>query len=300
MFRLIRKNQVYSEWFWAYVFLAVDLAWSTLFLFYPMIKGIIFSFQDITLENISNVHFVGFRNYIQVLTDVDGWWHSVKVSALYTLGVVPMGVMIPFFIALLLNNFKKGVKDFFKAAFYLPAVVSIVIYSMTLKWIFDPMHGFMNWLLENLGLPPQPWYSSESQALFTLILMRWISSHGFGILLYSAALDRIPKTLYEAAEIDAASSWKKFWKITWPLLKPTTLYVTIISLIGAFQAFGGAFFITKGGPMRATEFINYRIYREFYELGEYNMAATMSVLLMFIIVAISAVSFKVMGSEVEY
>ncbi len=299
MFKLIKRNYVYNEWFWAYVFLAVDLAWSTLFLFYPMIKGVIYSFQDIRLQNISNPHFIGFKNYINVLTDPD-WWHSVKVSAVYTLGVVPMGIIIPLTISLLLAHFRRSIRDFFKAAFYLPGVVSAVIMAMTLKWIFDPMAGFMNWLLSLLGLPTQLWYSSTSEALLTLIIMNWLSSHGFNILLYSAALDRIPKSLYEAAEIDAASSWRRFWKITWPLLKPTTLYVLIISVIGSFQAFGGAFFITHGGPMKATEFLNYRIYVTFYQFGEYGVAATMSVLLMLIVIAVSLLNFKIMGSEVEY
>lgn len=290
----------YTEWRWAYIFLAVDLTWSIVFLFYPLALGLIYSLQHFTLANVDNIQFVGLQNYARILTDVSGFWHPVKISAIYALGTVPINLAIALGLALLIVPLSERAGNFFKAALYLPGVVSAVVIAVIMKWIFSPMDGLMNILLQSVGLAPLGWYGDPDWALFTLILMSWITGNGWGVILYSAALKRIPQPLYEAADIDAASAWSKFKNITWPLLKPTTLYVLIISLIGAFQQFGGAFLITKGGPIRSTEFINWRIYELFYGEGNFGMAAAWSVILMIIVMIVSIVNFRMFGSDVEY
>lgn len=294
------NDSKYSQWRWAYIFLAVDLAWSILFLFYPLIRSLLFSFQEFTLANIGNVHFVGLRNYIEILTDTSGWWHSVMITAIWTLFTVPVNIAISLSLSLLIHPLGNRSSNFYKSAFYLPGVVSQVVVSVIMLWIFSPMNGLANMILQFFGLPAMKWYASPDTALFTLMLMVWLSGHGMGVLLYTAALKRIPQSLYEAADIDATPAWSKFWKITWPLLKPTTLYVLIVQLIGAFQTFSGAFFITKGGPMRATEFVNWRIYKTFYHNGDFGMASAMAVILMIVIMTISLINFKYFGSDVEY
>jgi multiple sugar transport system permease protein len=287
-------------WRWAYIFLSVDLAWAGLFLFFPLALAIIFSLQDFSLANIGHVRFIGFDNYVQILSDTRGWWHSVRVTAVWTLFTVPVNVAIAMGLSLLIVPLREGPANFFKGAFYLPAVVSQVVISVIMVWIFSPRSGLANMLLQSVGLPSQRWYASPELALFTLMLMTWVTGHGFGVLLYTAALKRIPASLYEAADIDATPLWKKFWKITWPLIKPTTLYVTIIQLIASFQTFAGAFFITKGGPLRTTEFVNWRIYTTFYQDGNFGLASAMAVVLMVVIMMISIVSFRLLGSDVEY
>ena len=188
----------------------------------------------------------------------------------------------------------------FSRAFYLPGVISATVMSVIMIWVFSPMSGLANLILEKLGLPTLRWYGSPDTALLTLMLMIWLSGHGMGVLLYTASLKRIPQSLYEAADIDAASGWSKFWRITWPLLKPTTLYVLVIQLIESFQTFSGAFFITRGGPIRSTEFVNWRIYETFYRYGNFGLASAMAVILMIVIMAISLVNFKLFGTDVEY
>jgi multiple sugar transport system permease protein len=294
------EDSRYGMWRWAYIFLSVDLAWAGLFLFFPLALAIIFSLQDFSLANIGHVRFIGFDNYVQILTDTRGWWHSVKVTAIWTLFTVPVNVAIAMGLSLLIVPLRDGAANFFKGAFYLPAVVSQVVISVIMVWIFSPRSGLANMLLQSVGLPSQRWYASPELALFTLMLMTWVTGHGFGVLLYTAALKRIPTSLYEAADIDSTPMWKKFWKITWPLIKPTTLYVTIIQLIASFQTFAGAFFITKGGPLRTTEFVNWRIYTTFYTDGDFGMASAMAVVLMVVIMMISIASFRLLGSDVEY
>lgn len=299
-FKRYLEDSRYSEWRWAYIFLSVDLAWAGLFLFFPLALAIVFSLQDFTLANIGNVRFVGFENYLKVLTDTRGWWHSVWITTIWTVFTVPINVAIAMGLSLLIAPLPDGAANFFKGAFYLPAVVSQVVISVIMVWIFSPRSGLANMLLQSVGLPSQRWYASPELALFTLMLMTWLTGHGFGVLLYTAALKRIPTSLYEAADIDATPAWKKFWNITWPLIKPTTLYVTIIQLIGSFQTFAGAFFITKGGPLRSTEFVNWRIYTTFYQDGNFGLASAMAVVLMVVIMIISITSFRLLGSDVEY
>ncbi|MFP4017198.1 MAG: carbohydrate ABC transporter permease [Halanaerobiales bacterium] len=303
-FRTVWNNYIndskYSQWRWAYIFLAVDLAWSILFLFYPLIRSFVFSFQEFTLANIGDIHFIGLKNYIEILTDVNGWWHSVFITSIWTVCTVPVNIAISLSLSLLISPLGNRAGNFYKSAFYLPAVVSQVVISVIMVWIFSPMSGLANMILEFMGLPALKWYGSPDTALFTLMLMVWLSGHGMSVLLYTAALKRIPVSLYEAADIDATPAWSKFWKITWPLLKPTTLYVLIVQMIGAFQTFSGAFFITKGGPMRSTEFVNWRIYRTFYDNGNFGMASAMAVILMIVIMTISLINFKYLGSDVEY
>ena len=299
-FKKYFEDSRYSEWRWAYILLGMDLAWAGLFLFYPLALAFIFSLQEFTLGNIGNVRFVGLDNYITILSDTSGWWHSVWITTLWTVFTVPVNVAIAMGLSLLIVPLPEGPANFFKGAFYLPAVVSQVVIAVIMVWIFSPRNGLANMLLSSAGLPTLRWYASPELALFTLMLMTWLTGHGFGVLLYTASLKRIPKSLYEAADIDATSAWKKFWNITWPLIKPTTLYVTIIQLIAAFQTFAGAFFITKGGPLRSTEFVNWRIYTTFYEQGNFGLASAMAVVLMAVIMIISIVSFRLLGTDVEY
>jgi multiple sugar transport system permease protein len=294
------EDSKYSEWRWAYIFLAVDLAWSALFLFYPLIRAFIFSLQEFNLSNIGNVRFIGLKNYIDILTDTSGWWHSVKITAMYTLFTVPVNIAIAMGLSLLIHPLGDRSANFYKSAFYLPGVISATVMSVIMIWVFSPMSGLANLILEKLGLPTLRWYGSPDTALLTLMLMIWLSGHGMGVLLYTASLKRIPQSLYEAADIDAASGWSKFWRITWPLLKPTTLYVLVIQLIESFQTFSGAFFITRGGPIRSTEFVNWRIYETFYRYGNFGLASAMAVILMIVIMAISLVNFKLFGTDVEY
>lgn len=301
--RIVKRymgDSKYSEWRYAYLFMSVDLAWSVLFLLYPLLRAVQFSLQHFTLGNVANPTYVGLQNYIRILTDTTGWWHSVKISAIWAFATVPVNIAIALGLSLLIHPLGERSANFFKGAFYLPGVVSQVVISVIMVWIFSPMSGLANMILDRLGLPTLMWYGSPNTSLLTLMIINWLTGHGFSVLLYTAALKRIPTSLYEAADIDATPAWAKFWRITWPLLKPTTLYVLVTQLIGAFQTFSGAFFITKGGPMRTTEFVNWRIYTTFYTEGNYGMASAMAVILMIVIMIVSIVNFKLFGSDVEY
>jgi multiple sugar transport system permease protein len=291
------SDRVYKEWIWAFIFLAVDIAWSTVFLLYPILSTVGYSLTNFSL--VADLKWQGLENYIKIVTDPI-WWHSCWVTLQYTIGVVPVNMVISLAIALLIIRLPEAGQTFFKAAYYLPGVTSTVVMAVILRWIFNPMYGFANLFLGSLGVAPQMWFGSSDQALFTVILSTWLGSYGVGILIYCAALGGIPKSYYEAADLDAASAFTKFRRITLPLLKPASLYVLITNLIGSLQIFGPALLITNGGPSGATQFVNYYIYETFYRFRKMGMAASMSVMLMIIIVVISIINYRVFSSDVEY
>ncbi len=291
------SDRVYKEWIWAFIFLAFDFAWSTVFLLYPILSTIGYSLTNFSL--IADLKWLGLQNYLTIITD-PVWWHSCWVTLQYTIGVVPVSMAISLGLALLIIRLPDFGQTFFKAAFYVPGVTSAVVMAVILRWIFNPLYGFANLFLGSIGIAPQMWFGSSDQALFTVVLSTWLGSHGVGILIYVAALGGIPKSYYEAADLDAARTFTKFRRITLPLLKPATLYVLITNLIGSFQVFGPTLLITNGGPSGATQFVNYYIYETFYRFRKLGLAAAMSVVLMIIIVLISIANYRAFSSDVEY
>lgn len=222
-------------------------------------------------------------------------------TLLFTLGTVPVNILITFVLSVLIFQMKTRWQTFFKATLYLPAVASGVTISVVWLAIFDPTgSGLLNRFISLFGLDPVIWLGQSSTALFSLILMSWLGSHGAGIILYMAALGGIPKSLYEAADIDHASAWTKFTRITWPLLKPTTLYLLVTGVIGSFQVFISVYLMTQGGPNFATTTIAYLIYQTAFTFYEFGLASAQSFILAIIIVVISIVQFKYFSSDVEY
>lgn len=296
--REIFRKRTYNEILWAYVFISIPLGWSTIFFLLPIIKSINYSFTDFALSKMTS-EWVGISNYIDVLMS-PFWWHTVWISLKYSLAVVPAHIIISLLLATIIIKFKKRFQSFFKAAFYLPTVLSLVVFTAIIKWIFEPGSGFANILVTALGFEPQLWFANPDQAFWVLAAMTWLSGHGLGILLYCAALSGIPDSIYEASELDGVTPFKRFSKITWPLVRPTTIYVTILGLIGTFQVFDAAFLITRGGPLNTTYFVNYNIYNTFYNQGLFGLASAMSVILMIIILTVSMINYKLLSSKVEY
>jgi multiple sugar transport system permease protein len=215
-------------------------------------------------------------------------------------GTLPVSIVMSLFLAMQILKQPPRVQTFFKAALYLPGVISPVVGAAVLKWIFHSGDGFANALLVKLGLPMQNWFGDPHLAMPVLIVMTWLGANGVGVIVYAAALGNIPRTYYEVAELDGASRMRTFANVTWPLIKPTTIFVTVTSLIGGFQIFAPALLITGGGPLNTTWFVNYHIYRTFYYQNEFAMASAMAIVLMGLIVFVSIVSYRWLATDVEY
>lgn len=286
-----------TDYGWCYIFIALPVILFTCFTLYPLIRAFIMSFQE---YNVLQSNWVGLNNYRQVFSSAL-FKESLINTLIYTVGTVPINVFLSLVLAVLIFQLGKKSQTFFKAVFYLPAVASGVTMSLVWLCMYDPMpEGLINRFINWFGFANINWLGQKSTALFSLMFMTYLGGHGSGIILYLASLGGIPKTIYEAADIDAAGTWSKFKNITWPLLKPTTLYMFVTGIIGSFQVFMNAYLMTGGGPDHATTTIALLIYDHAFSYFEFGMAAAESFVLAIIIVTISVLQFKYLGSDVEY
>jgi multiple sugar transport system permease protein len=292
-----RFRQFWLDYGWAYIFIAVPVLLFLVFTLYPVITAFLMSFQK---YNVMKSKWIGFDNYRYMLND-EIFWKSIKNTVIFTIGTVPVNIILTFGLAFLVFQMKTKAQTAFKAALYLPTVASGVTISLVWLAIFDPTSsGLLNRLLAAFGLDPVIWLGHSSTALFSLMLMSYLGSHGGGIILYLAAMGGIPKSLYEAADIDHASGWTKFSKITWPLLKPTTLYLLVTGVITSFQVFISVYLMTQGGPNFATTTIAYLIYQTAFSFYDFGLASAQSFILAAMIIIVSIVQFKFFSTDIEY
>lgn len=289
--------QFWKDYGWAYAFIAAPVLLFLVFTFYPVISAFLMSFQK---YNVMQSRWIGLDNYSYMIRD-DVFWKSIKNTVIFTVGTVPVNIAITFILAFFIFQMRNSWQTFFKASLYLPAVASGVTISLVWLAIFDPTaSGLMNRVIGLFGLDPVVWLGQSNKALYSLMLMNVLGAHGSGIILYLAAMGGIPKSLYEAADIDHASGWAKFSKITWPLLKPTTLYLMVTGVITSFQVFISVYLMTSGGPNYATTTIAYLIYQSAFVFYDFGLASAQSFVLAALIVIVSVIQFKYFSSDIEY
>jgi multiple sugar transport system permease protein len=191
----------------------------------------------------------------------------------------------------------KVSQSFFRSAFYLPTVTSMVIIAMVWRWMYNYEFGLFNYILGWFGIEQINWLGQSSSALWALIIMQCLIPFGVGIIMYLASMGSISHSLYEAARMDGASSFKQWLHITIPLLKPTTLYLVLLSTIGSFQVFTQIIMMTGGGPGNATETLVHLIYKTGFRDFEFGLAAAQSVVLFVIILIFSIIQFRVLRHD---
>lgn len=273
----------------------------------PFILGVLFwlvipggvavwlSFQDWNL--IRPAEYVGLKNFQKLFSD-KLFYQALKVTTNYTLIAVPLGLVLGFALALLMNSKVKGIR-LFRTIYYLPSIVPAVANAVLWAWILNPDFGLLNLLLRSLGFAKVNWLLEPRWALPSLIL---ISLWGLGssMVIYLAGLQGIPRDYYEAAEIDGAGRWTKLWSITVPLMSPVIFFNLIIGIIGSFQGFTNAFLLTDGGPQNATLFFALYIYRSAFREFDMGYAAALAWVLFFIILALTMLIVKYLGGRVYY
>jgi multiple sugar transport system permease protein len=192
---------------------------------------------------------VGFANYQQLASD-PLYWKAVKNTTIYSVVSVPLQVIIGYALALLLNQKIAGL-SFWRTAFYLPTVVPVVASSYLFAWVFNGQAGLINGLLAVVGIQGPNWYGSTTWALPTFILMSLWGTGG-GLVIYLAAMQGVPTTLYDAAKVDGANAWQRLWHVTIPMTSPVITFMLIMGIINSFQVFTGVLLITQGGPLNST------------------------------------------------
>lgn len=285
-----RKNNIVG---WLFTLSAIILI--SIFVFYPMIQAFITSLKS-GMGN--NLKFVGFDNYKNLLNDTT-FKTAVKNTFIYLITQVPIMILLALYISSLLNRPTLKFKGFFRTAIFLPCVTSLVAYSMIFKSLFSP-DGIMNQLLMNLNIIDEPmrWLTDPFWAKVVIIIAitwRWT---GYNMIFYLAGLQNIDGSIYEAAQIDGATSRTQFFKITIPLLKPIILFTTIASTTGTLQLFDEVMNITKGGPGNASTTISQYIYNLSFKYSpNFGYAAAVSYFIVIMIVILSLIQFKVAGDE---
>ncbi len=281
---------------WAYLFLAFPLAMFLIYAIYPILWTIAISFQA---YNPLKSRWVGLVNY-QALLHNDLVRHAIVVTTVYTIWTVPVGLLMALVISVFIFQAPARVQLLFKSAYYLPGVASGVVIALIWQYMFDPSVGLLDYLLSLFGQSPRDWLGDYNMALPSLIFMALAGGQGAAIIFTTAAMSSIPAEIYEAARIDGASRLTEFLRITLPLLRPTVLYLLVIATIGSFQVFTPIFVMTKGGPNYATNTLVYQIYDAAFNNMNFSLAAAESVLVGIVLIAISAIQYRWLSSDVEY
>jgi len=259
----------------AYLFLLPKLILFVAFILIPVVWAFVISFQE---YGVFESEWVGFDNFKAAFAS-ESFQVALVNTLKYTVVTVPCSVLLALGLATLINPLGKWSQGFFRGAFYLPTVTSMVIIAMVWRWVYNYRFGLFNYFLDFFGIPPQDWLNQSDTALWALIIMSVLIPPGVGIIMYLAAMGSIPESLYESAKIDGANAFQRWWRITIPLLKPTTLYLTMLSLIGSFQVFIQVILMTGGGPGNATETLVHLIYKTAFRDMEFGLASAQAIVL---------------------
>jgi len=278
---------------WSFVLFAAILI--VLFYFYPMVQAFKLSFKS-GMGN--NLEFVGLDNYTRLFKDPT-FIAALKNTFIYLIVQVPIMIILALILSVLLNDPKLKFKGFFRTAIFLPAVTSLVAYSIIFKYLFG-MDGIINQFLMGVSLisKPIPWLTDPLLAKITIIIAitwRWT---GYNMIFYLSGLQNVDQSIYEAAKIDGANAFQMFTKITIPVLKPIILFTSITSTIGTLQIFDEIMNITKGGPGNSTVSISQYIYNLSFKYSpDFGYAAAVSFVIVILIVIFSSLQFKAAGDR---
>ena len=266
------------------------------FTLYPVLAAMYYSMTRYDL--LRSPVFIGLGNYIEIFTR-DPVFPTVAYNTLYWIFFsVPIGVLAAYLMASLLNTDIKG-RSLFRAVFFFPSIIPAVVVAMVWQFLLNAQFGAINAALQGMSWPTIPFISNPSLAKPSLILI-YLWAQGSAIIIFLAALQDVPRTLYEAAIVDGANAWQRFWNVTVPMTTPAILFVLITGFIGGFQNFTIPWLITQGGPNNATEFISIFLYRNAFIHLRMGKASALAWILFVAVVALSILVFKTSHHWVHY
>lgn len=281
-----------------YSFLLPTLVIFTVFILIPVGWSFYLSLHEIGPMGLGTI-WVGLDNYKELLTSAS-YLNSIKVTALFALGVVPTGMGLALFLAILLNRPLKGIA-IYRTALFAPVVLSSAIAGVIWSFLYSPTVGYLNYFLHRFGVAQPPnWLADPNWALVAVAMTTVWKEMGFTTIILLAGLQGIPDHLYEAARIDGAGKWAAFRNITIPMLSPTLFFVLIISVIHSFEAFGQIHVLTRGGPIEATNVLVYSIYQDAFINFRSGYASAQAYVLFVIVLVMTLIQFGVLGKRVHY
>lgn len=277
------------------VFLSPWLLTFALFGVYPLLFSLLVSFAEYDPLG-GSLSWIGFANYVRALRD-PVFWQSLKVTLYFVAGTIPFTTTLALALALLLNRPLKA-RGFFRASFFLPTVVSLVVVSLIFKQVYSPF-GLLNAFLRALGLGGHSWLQDPLTALPAVMLMDVWAAVGYYMVIYLAGLQTIPAELYEAAALDGSDGWRRHRHITLPLLLPTTLFVVVINTIRSLQVFIEIYVMTQGGPLDSTRTTVFYLYEQAFRYNDMGYASAIAYILFVIVMLAATVQSRFFKSKVE-
>ena len=280
------------------LFLAPTVIGLGLFTFLPILASIVLAF--FSWDIITPPRFVGLENFADIAADP-----TIRVSFLNTIGFVVVAVTLQLAVALVLavlvnTKMPRLLKSFFRSVLFFPLVLSAASVSIIMGYLFNENFGLVNHILNLLGMADIPWLTSTHGAMIVVILVYVWQNFGFSFLLFLGGLSSIPKEVYEAAQVDGATGWKQFWRITFPLVSPTTLVASVMAIISALQIFDQPYVLTRGGPGDSTRTAVMVIYESAFKQLEFGRASAIGIVLTVVIMLVTAVQFRLSRRFVFY
>lgn len=291
----MKKLSIPSEantagWF----FLAPALTLIGVFFFLPVVASLLLSVTDFDIYGIanpSNTRFVALGNYTKLLASPD-FWSALKNTFYFAFVGGPLTIAVSLGAALLLSSKLVRFKGLFRTIYFTPFVTTLVAVAIVWKYLYHTRYGLFNYALGAVGIHPIDWLGDPHWAMPAIILMAVWKSFGYNMLIFIAGIQAIPEELYDAAEIDGAGPWRRFWSITLPMLSPTLVFVSVITMIGYFQLFAEPYVMTQGGPLRSTTSVVLLMYEEGFRWWRMGFAASVAFVLFIVILIATLLQFR--------
>ncbi|MEW5798097.1 MAG: sugar ABC transporter permease [Bacteroidota bacterium] len=275
----------------AWIFLSPAMGVIGIFFVLPVLAAFVLSFTDFDIYALGNwdyIRFVGFQNYVRII-ETPLFWKALKNTFYFVLVGGPLSVAVSLGTALMLNSKLAKFRSLYRTIYFLPVVSSLIAVAIIWRYLYHPAHGILNYLLSQFGIAPIDWLGDPDIAMPAIILMAVWKNFGYNMLIFIAGLQNIPDDLYEAAHLDGASWWQQFKEITIPMLKPTTVFVVMITIIGYFQLFAEPYVMTQGGPLNSTTSIVLLMYEQGFRWWSMGYAAAIAFVLFAIILVFTVV-----------
>jgi len=285
------------QWLEALPYLLPTIIGFFVFILGPVIASFLLGFTEWDL--LTPPKWIGLENYRVMLFDTPLFWTTLRNALYYTVLYVPGAVILPLFVAVLMNQQLRGV-TIYRSIYFLPVVTSTVAVALVWQWLYNPEFGPINYALKLVGIKGPAWIASPQWAMPALVVMSVWQVVGYNMVIYLAGLQSIPEEYYEAAQIDGATRWRQFFHITVPLISPTIFFILIISIIGSLQVFEQTYILTQGGPAYATLTIAFYIYQQAFQFFHMGFGAALSYVLFVIILLLTLIQFWVQRRWVFY
>jgi multiple sugar transport system permease protein len=269
----------------AWLFLAPALILIGFFFFLPAAAALVLSLTDFdiyALADLGNARMVGISNYARII-DHPLFWTALKNTFYFALGCGPLTVLVALVAALLVNALLTRFRTFFRTAYFVPFVTTLVAVAIVWRYLYHKNYGLLNYALGAVGIEPVDWLGDPTWAMPAIILMAVWKNFGYYMLIFIAGLQAIPRELYEAAELDGANAWRRFVSVTVPQLGPSLVFVGVVVMIGYFQLFAEPYVMTQGGPLRSTTSLVLLMYEEGFRWWRMGFAAAIAFVLFVII-----------------